>query len=331
MNTERLGHLLCRYFDGAITAEEIAELDAALKTRPEARDAFLKEAHLHGALREWGIENRGLLELRAIPQPTDKKFDQGRRPPRPLWHPLTAAAAGVVFGLFCASAAWGVASTRAAVTASRVFALIDGSFESRTAPLPSGFPVDFGVWSGDASETIERRFGGEKEGRRVLRFLRAEKEPVLVGFRAASCDVYQLVDLRAIKAQNRSGKATLELSAQFLDSRASVGAPVLFLGRVYAFTGSPDEFADQWPLPQKAALAAGWNSFESRGGTPSVWHPVSAQLSLPPQADFAVVQVVAHIPNLPQGASATFGEHFVDDVQLTLKTPPALQTRLMSH
>jgi hypothetical protein len=323
MNTERLGHLLCRYFDGAITAEEIAELDAALKTRPEARDAFLKEAHLHGALREWGLENRGLLELRALPQPTVKTFDQGRRPSRPLWHPLTAAAAGVVFGLFCASAAWGFASTRVAATASRVFALVDGSFESRSAPLPSGFPVDFGVWSGDAAETVEMQVGGKKDGRRVLRFLRAEREPVLARPGAGSCDVYQLVDLRTIKARNRSGKATLELSARFLDSRESVGAPMLFLSRVYAFAGSPAEFADQWPLTQKAALAAGWNSFESGGGTPSVWHPISAQLSLPPQADFAVVHIVAHNPKLTPGTFAVFGEQFVDDVQLTLKTHPA--------
>ena len=323
MNTERLGHLMCRYFDCAITGEEITELNAALLTRPEARESFWQEAHLHGALREWGLDNRGLMELRALPSPDDVTPGRTRRPARPSWHPLAAAAAGVVFGLFCASAAWGFAATRAAATSSRVFALIDGSFESRTGPLASGFPVEFGVWSGDEAETVERRPDGEKDGRRVLRFLRAEREPARTSSGAASCDIYQLVDLRAINAQPRSGNATLELSSRFLDSRASSAEPVLFLLRLYAFAGSPGEFANQWPFTQKAALAAGWSSQESKGGKPTAWHRVTTQLSLPPQADFAIVHIVAHTPKLAPGTFATFSEQFVDDVQLTLKTQPA--------
>lgn len=326
MNTERLGHLMCRYFDCAITGEEIAELNAALLTRPEARESFWQEAHLHGALREWGLDNRGLIELRALPSPDDDTPGRTRRPPRPSWHPLAAAAAGVVFGLFCASAAWGFATTRTAATTSRVFALVDGSFESRTGPLASGFPLEFGVWSGDAAESVERPPGGAKDGRRVLRFLRAETEPAVSWSGAASCDIYQLVDLRSLKEQNRSGKAILELSARFLDTRESAGAPLFFLGRLYAFTGSPDELAGQWPRTQKAALAAGWSSHESKGGKPGAWQTVTTQFPLPPQTDFAVVHLVAHNPKLPPGASATFGAQFADNVQLTLRTPPTAAT-----
>ena len=328
MNTERLEHLLRQYFDGEITGDEIAELDAALHIRPDAREHFWNQAHIHGALREWGFESGSAIELRALQSPSKATLGHRERSPWLSWRPHVAAAAGVVFGLLCATVAWALASPRAVATASRLFALVDGSFEKQCGLLPSGFPVQFGLWSGDESEVVEKPSVETKDGQRSLSFVRAEREPTLPNHGAASCDVYQLVDLRSLKAEAALGEATLELSVQFLDGRESPGEPVKFICRASVFAGSPDAILAEWPLTQKESLASGSGSFDSMGGSPRSWHLVTTKLMLPPQADFAVVHLVAHKPKNPRGTEAVFGEQFADDVRLTLKTQPTLPVRL---
>ena len=331
MNTERLDHLLRQYFDGEMTGDEIAELDAALLTRPEVRERFWKEAHVHGALREWGLESLGKMELRALPSPAQAIRGHRERSRWLSWRPLAAAAAGVVFGLFCASVAWAVASPRAMATASRLFALVDGSFEKQSGRLPSGFPAQFGVWSGDESDVVEKPSVEAMDGKRALRFVRAEREPALPNYGAASCDVYQCVDLRSLKADMTPGEATLELSVQFLDARDVKDEPVKFIGRLYVFSGSPESLPAEWPLTQKEALASGSGACDSTGGAPRSWCNVTTKVLLPPQADFAVVHLVAHKPKNAANTTATFGEQFADDVRLTLKTQPKLPVRSTSR
>lgn len=135
--------------------------------------------------------------------------------------------------------------------------------------------------------------GNAKDGKQALRFVRAEREPTLPNYGAASCDVYQLVELGSLKADAAIGEASLELSVQFLDDRELAGEPVKFISRVSVFAGSPEAILAEWPLTQKESLACGSGSFDSRGGSPRSWHQVTTKVLLPPQADFAVVHLVA--------------------------------------
>ena len=320
MNTERIEHLLRQYFDSDITEAEAAELDIALQTRPEARARFWKEAHTQGALREWGLEERGRRELRVLEQPATPA--PRREKARWLsWNPLAAAAAGVVFGMFCASVAWAVSAPRSLTLLARPIPLSDSSFESRPGKIPSGFPSEYGVWSGDNAQIVES--GNALDGKQMLQFVHANREPTLPNYGAYSCDVFQLVDLRPLLGDNRQGDSTLELSVRFLDQRTTPGERVAFICRLHVFSGSPKTFQSEWPLPQKGALALGSGSAESRGGNPGAVQSVTTKVLLPPKADFALVHLIAHKPKNPAGTEAEFGAQYADDVRLTLHSLPA--------
>ncbi len=145
---------------------------------------------------------------------------------------------------------------------------------------------------------------------------------------ANSCDLHQPVDLRPFKAEIAKGEATLELSAQFLDTRTVPGEPVRSLCRIYVSSGVPANLPAGWTNWQKDALATGSTYAASVDGTPDSWKSLTTRVLLPPQADFAIV---AHKPvgNKTRTEPATFGEQFADDFRLTLETQPTLPVRLV--
>jgi hypothetical protein len=249
----------------------------------------------------------------------------GRRQLRSA-RPWLAAAAGLVIGLFGASMVWAFAAPKAVAMATRISALVDGGFEQGGGMIASGLPTTFGVWSGDRAELAGD--GAAEEGGQSLRFVQAEREPALPDYGAASCDVYQFVDLRSLKSRGTAAETTLELSVRFRDGRKEPGETVKCFARIYLFAGSPDTLAAEWPITQKEALASASGGFDSDGGTPAAWVPVTAKVLMPAQADFAVVHLVVHKPETRHGTAAVFGEQFADEVRLTLKTQPALPVRI---
>jgi hypothetical protein len=312
--------LLHGYLNGTLDEAGFARFQSLLRESAEARRT----------LRSLSTVEAKLTQLAAIHPETVRLLSETARQSGPSfrwlsWRPLTAAAAGIIFGMFCTSVVFGYVMPRAVATASRLFALVDGSFEKTMGRVASGFPSEFGKWSGDEAEAVEE---SSVEGSRALRFVRAEREPALPNYGAASCDVYQLVDLRSLKADADPGEATLELSARFMDARQKAGEKVKFICRLYTFSGAPDSLPAEWPLSQKEALAAGSGTFDSFGGAPATWQPVTTKVLLPPGADFAVIHLVVHKPKTPTGTEAVFGDQFADDVRLTLKTQPVLPVRL---
>lgn len=309
-----------------LSEPDFTRLQTLLRESADARRTLRSLATVNAKLRQLAAVNPDTLHLLSAPPELVRR----RGIPWLSWRPL-AAAAGIVLGMFCTSVVFGYVMPRAVATASRLLALVDGSFEKQSGRLPSGFPAQFGVWSGDEAEVVERGSAAVKDGKRVLRFVRAEREPALPNYGAASCDVYQLVDLRPLKAGAGPGEATLELSVDFRDARETAGEPVKFICRLSVFAGSPEALPAEWPLAQKEALATGSAYFDSIGGAPRSWHNVTTKTLLPPQADFAVVHLVAHKSKTPAGEVAEFGEQFADDVRLTLKTQPKLAVRFVSR
>lgn len=325
MNPERQEQLLRQYFDGDISGSEMDELDASLQTRAEVRESFWKEAHIHGALREFGHEKASEAQLRAVAPMSELPATRRQKSWWVAWTPLTAAAAGLVVGLFFASVAWAVASPAPMATASRLFTLLDGSFEKQAGRLSSGFPSLFDIWSGDEADVVE---GKALKGKQALRFVKAEGDAGVENGRAKSCDVYRLVDLRPLKASAEGFDAMLEMSAQFLDGRVAKGPLLNFSCRIYLFSGSAESVREQWPSIRDKALAFGQSVYQSSGGAPQTWRDVTARVLLPRQADFAVVQLTTGRTEKSDGRPAEFGDQFADEVQLTLKTQPALPVRL---
>lgn len=247
-----------------------------------------------------------------------------RRAGTPPW---LAAAAGLVIGLFGASVVWAFANPKAVATASRLFTLVDGSFEKGAGVIASGLPTSFGVWSGDRSEIVMDGTSAPADGKSVLRFLEAEREPALPAYGAAACDVFQLVDLRSLKSPGADADATLELSVRFRDSRTGKGEALNFFGRIILFSGEPSSIVPGWPFSQEKALGTAMVHVPSEGGAPDRWHLGKAKVLMPAEADFAVVHIMVHEPESQPGTKATFGEQYADDVRLTLTTQPTLPVR----
>ena len=301
--------LLQRWSDGSITTEELRELTAKL-AEPEHHGALLDDWLLESSLpdRLTGASVAGL-----------HRTTMTRWTGWLSWRPITAAAAGIMFGMLCTSVVFGYVMPRAAATVQRLAALVDGSFEKQTAAMPSGFPTEFGVWSGHDLSVVEKVAGEAVDGEGSLRLVRCERGP---------CAVYQLIDLRSLRLNPEDGEARLVLSARFRDGRAAAGATLPFFVRLYVFSGSPDSFRETWPESRNEALSSGANMLKSRGGSPQAWQELSAKALLPPGADFALVHIGVYDPKAFPKNPGVFGEQFVDDVQLTLQTQPELPVRV---
>ncbi len=257
----------------------------------------------------------------------DMAFPSKHRLRRTGTPPWLAAAAGLVIGLFGASVVWAFANPKAVATASRLFTLVDGGFEKGGGVIASGLPTSFGVWSGDRSEIVSDGAAAPAEGKGVLRFLEAEREPALPAYGAASCDVFQLVDLRSLKSPGANDDATLELSVRFRDGRTGKGEKLNFFGRIILFSGDPSSIVPGWPFSQEKALGTAMVHVPSEGGAPDRWHLGRAKVLMPAEADFAVVHIMVHEPESRPGMKAVFGEQYADDVRLTLTTQPTLPVR----
>ena len=145
-----------RLFNAALndqlSAADQQQIATLLKSSAEARQLWFLYLDNECSLAELKPSDR--------PRPAFRWFS---------WRPLTAAAAGIVLGMFFTSVVSGYVMPRAVVTASRLFALVDGSFEEPRERLGSGFPVQFGVWSGGRSRDYRGHPGDS--GRRETRAL----------------------------------------------------------------------------------------------------------------------------------------------------------------
>lgn len=323
----RWRELIDRHLLDELSNDESRELEAALAAHREAREEFRLRCNVDAALRQEATALAG-----ETPAPAARSSN-GHTSVAPqwfswlAWRPLTAAAAGIVIGLFCATVAWAVTSHRAVATAERLFALVDGGFENDLAG--AGFPKQTGAWSGDAAEVVVADGVPAREGRRLLRFVKAEGDANATDGRALACDVFQLVDLRPLRANlGAEGNSLLELSASFLDARPTNTKPsVTFFCQIYLFKGDAANVHQAWPGNLPEAIASGSAEVTTLGGNGDAWRQLTAKSLVSSEADFAVVQISAR-PNL----RVPMPPHlFVDDVKLTLRTQPNLPVRVVKR
>ncbi len=327
---ERLDELLLESRTRTLSAAEREELNATLLThedvRAHAAQRLMDDAALAEHLRAAQMESLLAADAGGMLGATQPFSEVKRRTGWFQWRPLTAAAAGIAIGLFCATVAWAVAAPRVVATAARLFALVDGSFEKQSGAVPSGFPATLGVWSGDEAEFVT---GDAREGRRMLRFVSPSSDGSDPQGRAISCDVFQLVDLRPLRpGLSAEGDAVLELSADFLDARRSNTNPsVTFMCQLFLFKGDSEVLHKTWPLNNADTVSSGSADVTTLGGGPAAWKKVTAKCLVPVDADFAVIQIAAR-PNL---RPAILESLFADDIQLTLKTQPRLPVRVVQR
>ena len=318
--------LIQRYISGTITEEEALTLQEALKKEAELKDLYLSYINL-----DLTLEGHSNCESSTRPWLLAPELLEGARPRRRLsLRQSLAAAAGLLIGLFSASLLFAYASPQAVVTASRLLTLVNGGFEESSDGVGTGFPLKFGVWSGDAATVVQ---GASKSKGRVVCFERAEGDPAVPGGPANSCDLFQIVDLREIRAKGENqGDSVLELSADFYDARSIPSPSLRFSCHLYLFSGMPEGLRSAWPSILRESLGFGVGSCVSQGGGGADdWRRVTARCVLPPDADFAVVQIACGKGRGGTVEAPGLGQQFADNVTLVLKTQPKLPVRQLSQ
>jgi anti-sigma factor RsiW len=208
MNDPEFFETLARYQDGSLAPEMVEALESALREDPERRRHFAE-----WQLRSMALHDHFRQEAFRVPAATPAR---GRKTTWPPLRPALAAAAGLVIGLFGASVVWAISTPDWTATASRVTGLGDAGFEEGKAGLiEPGFPRTTGRWAGDEAALVDLE--GASEGGCVLQFVSPGADVAVPGGPAISCDVFQLVDLRSLRAAAAGeGEAILASGAAFV-------------------------------------------------------------------------------------------------------------------
>jgi hypothetical protein len=311
---QRLLHLLQALRD-THDASARAELNTLLRENADARSTMARlmvdEQALINRLRDDSIV--ALLEpapKAETPLSTSTRWF--------AWRPLTAAAAGLVIGLFSASMVFGFGAR----SVEKVVSLLQVSFESGPAPLVTGMPQEVNLWSGDYSEVVERYEDVKPaQGTKMVRMLRSDFEGKASSMPNRQGDLSRILDVRSFMRDVNGGEFVMTLSAlfnaaPFPDSQRYDGVVTLYaLGEL----GSTEESL------MEDALAISNGSCNSMDRDPATWQTASTRLLLPTGTKFVMLKVSfrrwpkgsGDQPSLPD--LMTFAGHFVDDLRASIR------------
>ena len=316
---QRLLHLLQAVRDTHDTSAR-AELNTLLRENADARSTMARlmvdEQALINRLRDDSIV--------ALLEPDPKAETPLRTSTRWFaWRPLTAAAAGLVIGLFSASMVFGFGVR----SLEKVVSLFQESFESGPAPLVKGMPQEVNLWSGDYSEVVERYEDVKPaQGTKMVRMLRSDFEGKASSMPNRQGDLSRIIDVRSFMRDANGGEFVMTLSAlfnaaPFPDSQRYDGVVALYaLGEL----GSTEESL------MEDALAISNGSCNSMDRDPSTWESATSRLLLPTGTEFVMLKVSfrrwpkgsGDQPSLPD--LMTFAGHFVDDVRASIRIRKAV-------
>jgi hypothetical protein len=316
---QRLLHLL-QAVRGTHDTSARAELNTLLRENADARSTMARlmvdEQSLISRLRDDSIV--------ALLEPAPKAETPLRTSPRWFaWRPLTAAAAGLVIGLFSASMVFGFGVR----SLEKVVSLFQESFESGPAPLVKGMPQEVNLWSGDYSEVVERYEDVKPaQGTKMVRMLRSDFEGKASSMPNRQGDLSRIIDVRSFMRDANGGEFVMTLSAlfnaaPFPDSQRYDGVVALYaLGEL----GSTEESL------MEDALAISNGSCNSMDRDPSTWESATSRLLLPTGTEFVMLKVSfrrwpkgsGDQPSLPD--LMTFAGHFVDDVRASIRIRKAV-------
>lgn len=315
--------LIQRYITGTITEAETEALEQQIKTDPVLRDWYLDALNLDSALEAAAESAQTALSL-PVPLSQRALTPVGAASTRwQGWRPLTAAAAGIVFGMFCTSVVFGFGAR----SVEKVMSLFQESFESGPAPLVTGMPQEQNLWSGDYSKIVEMYEGVKpKIGTKMARVLRSDFEGKTSSKPSKQGDLMRVVDVRPLLREANGGEVVITLSAlfnaaPFPDAEHYDGMVTLYaLGQL----GSTEESL------LEDALAHSHGGCRSLDRDPATWQSASARLLLPPGTE-SVLLKVSFSPMPASGKSqsplpdhVTFAGHFVDDVRASVSIRKAV-------
>jgi hypothetical protein len=285
MKSSERNELIDALIEGDITEADFLRLEAEMSIDPVARKAYFDRVALTQALTE---EASSASAMKAAPK---MKLPQSWI----SWRPLTAAAAGLVIGLFSASLVFGFAGGFSEGMTRSDIAVAEADFERAEMKLEQGFPSGPQAWAVDDAEVSSIKGGGK-----ALRLLPRMEHPY--------SRAVQIVDVRQVGA----GRAwSLELSARFMNS--DLAHACRYKLRLIGFAETADALQ---PFPLETSdegLVSSSQVLDVPVGADG-WHGVTTVMPLPPEVKTVVIWLGASTRPQPGPKVA----HWVDDVRLQL-------------
>lgn len=300
--------LIRRCRDGEASTEELAQLNYSLREDTDFRQAYVRYINVDVALS---------AVAKVLPMPEEPMTPS--RPSRSAWlswRPLTAAAAGIVFGMFCTSVVFGYVAQRAALMKKIPLAVFDPGFEDVEPPLDDGLPKRVGQWGVDSARLVPAENGVQPlEGEHMLRLEPIPREKQVKNHTSR---VYQLLDLRAQPQEILAGDAEVQVTASFFVTRHDFNSRYLI--RVIALDEPPEtattEFWSKTERDDVVSVSQRYDRMPGDGG----WQTCSLKIPLPRGAK-TLVFILGAMPL--EDASVQASVHYLDDVQVSLLAPDA--------
>ena len=300
--TEHEHELMRRYLEGVASLEETQELESLIVKDAGVRQDFLRYMHLDSALA--GVRRS---------QPS---VAASSRSVWLSWRPLTAAAAGIVFGMLCTSVVFGFVNQRAAVKKVPLLDF-DAGLEDVTQTLKDGLPDRVGHWGMDEASIVAAEQNVlPLQGERMLRL---EPIPPQKPVKNHTSRAYLMLDLRSQPVAMMNGEAEAEVTASFFATNSDLSSRYLI--RAIALDEEPETATKNfWSKVESDGVVSESQRFDTLPGK-SGWHTFSMKLRLPPGSK-TLVLIFGAVP--PEDTSRPALVHYLDDVQVSLLTPQPL-------
>ena len=298
--------LIQRHMAGLTIEDEAASLQELLKQDDNAARLYLRYTNLDLALESKASSMDATRELLTAPIIS-------RSPRWTSWRPLTAAAAGIVFGMLCTSVVFGFVGQRQ-VEKKTPLAVVQPSFEDAQMPLAKGFPPAPSLWTGDVAKVVPAENGvTPKDGHHMLRM-----ETTVYGKPVLFPRLYQIIALPPSGSELRE----IEVSASF--ASADPGSSPHYTVRAYAVNEAPerlgpDWFARHWFVQQDEAIASAETGFENPPGSTN-WQSIGLRMQVPGKARCLVV--FFGVKNQPKSQAKK--PHYLDAVKVSFVESPSI-------
>jgi hypothetical protein len=300
MNTD-WNNLIQRYIAGHTTEEETRHLEAAMKADDALADLYLRHTELDVALEASAASAEVMRELLTAPVAPETRHGFAWL----SWRPLTAAAAGIVFGMFCTSAVFGFLVRQH----TRVQTLLVEGFEDPAMILGRGAPTTAGVWSGDLLATAEAKDDVmPAEGKRMLVVRQQEGR--------LQSAANRFLDLTSLPPASAGESHQIEVMVRFYGGKPGVQSRLRL--RLIAFEEEAAEarkMLANGSVPE-LTLAHVQKSESMRVGE---WNRMRLTIDVPAEAKVLLISMIAGV----EPSSLPMPERYLDDVHVRLITQEA--------
>ncbi len=296
----------CR--DGEASAVELAELELSLRDDAGFRESYVRYMNLDVAL-------NSVSKAMTIPV-TTRAASSSRQSAWLSWRPLTAAAAGIVFGMFCTSMVFGFVSHRLAVSRKLPLAVYEPGMENADIVFDDGLPHQIGQWGVDAATVVSAENGVQpREGNRMLRLEPIPREKEVKNHTSR---VYQVLDLGSLPMRGIVDDAEVKVTASFHAANGDVASRYLI--RAVALSETPEQATrDFWSKTENDDVVSVSQRFDAPSGERG-WHTFSLKIPLP-RGMQSLVFILGAAP--PENESAEASVHYLDDVHVSVLTSQA--------